>query len=167
MRQYSQAQLAMLGLGVGSMFSETFQKYAGIAQLGLSMLFLKFSRDDERQADALGAEYASRAGFDANHMANMFVTLSGSTRAPTAAAPPGWFSTHPNPPDRIAAIRRDAQVSAGKAGGGCGVRHQPRAGTSAASRARLRRRPPPGLRRGADFHHPSSRSSSRCPRAGR
>ncbi|HOS99734.1 MAG TPA: M48 family metalloprotease, partial [Acidobacteriota bacterium] len=108
--QYSQAQLAMLGLGVGSMFSETFQKYAGIAQLGLSMLFLKFSRDDERQADALGVEYASRAGFDANHMANMFVTLERLNPGSDRSGLPGWFSTHPNPPDRIAAIQRDAQV---------------------------------------------------------
>ncbi|HQP75488.1 MAG TPA: M48 family metalloprotease [Acidobacteriota bacterium] len=109
-RQYSQAQLAMLGLGVGSMFSETFQKYAGIAQLGLSMLFLKFSRDDERQADALGVEYASRAGFDANHMANMFVTLERLNPGSDRSGLPGWFSTHPNPPDRIVAIQRDAQL---------------------------------------------------------
>src|SRR5512135_15455 len=41
--QYSQAQVAQLGLGLGSMVSETFRKYAGVAQLGVSMLFLSFS----------------------------------------------------------------------------------------------------------------------------
>lgn len=107
---YSQAQLAQLGLGLGSVFSQTFQKYAGVAQLGLSMLFLKFTRDDERQADSLGVEYSSKAGYDANQMANMFVTLERLNPGSDRSGLPGWFSTHPNPPDRIAAIQRDAQT---------------------------------------------------------
>lgn len=107
--QYSQAQLAQIGLGLGTVFSKTFQKYAGVAQLGLSLLFLKFSRDDERQADALGVEYASKAGYDANQMANMFVTLGRLNPGSAQSGLPGWFSTHPSPPDRIVAIHRDAQ----------------------------------------------------------
>jgi predicted Zn-dependent protease len=107
---YSQAQLAQLGLGLGSVFSETFQKYAGIAQLGLSMLFLKFTRDDERQADSLGVEYSAKAGYDSNQMANMFLTLERLNPESVQSGLPGWFSTHPNPPDRIAAIQRDTQA---------------------------------------------------------
>ena len=107
--QYSQAQLATLGLGLGSVFSKTFQKYAGIAQLGLSMLFLKFSRDDERMADALGVEYSSKAGYDAREMANMFTTLERLNPGTNQSGLPGWFYTHPNPADRITAIRRDAE----------------------------------------------------------
>jgi len=108
-RQYSQAQLATLGLGLGAVFSKTFQKYAGIAQLGLSMLFLKFSRDDERMADALGVEYSSKAGYDAREMANMFGTLERLNPGSNQSGLPGWFYTHPNPADRITAIRRDAE----------------------------------------------------------
>ena len=107
---YSQAQLAQLGLGLGSVFSQTFQKYAGVAQLGLSMLFLKFTRDDERQADSLGVEYSSKAGFDSAQMANMFLTLERLNPGSDRSGLPGWFSTHPNPPDRIAAIQRDTQT---------------------------------------------------------
>jgi predicted Zn-dependent protease len=71
------------------------------------MLFLNFSRDDERQADALGVEYSSKAGYDANHMANIFVSLGRLNPGEGQGGLPGWFSTHPNPPDRIAAIKQD------------------------------------------------------------
>jgi predicted Zn-dependent protease len=109
-QQYSQAQVAQLGLGLGSVVSKTFRKYAGIAQAGVSLLFMSFSRSDEREADALGVEYSSKAGYDANHMANLFVSLERLNPGAAQGGLPGWFSTHPNPPDRIAAIKRDAQV---------------------------------------------------------
>jgi predicted Zn-dependent protease len=91
------------------MVSKTFRKYADVAQFGVGMLFLSFSRDDERQADALGVEYSSKAGYDANHMANLFVSLERLNPGEAQGGLPGWFSTHPNPPDRIAAIKRDTQ----------------------------------------------------------
>jgi len=108
-QQYSKAQFAQLGLGLGSMVSKTFRKYAGVAEFGVGMLFLSFSRDDERQADALGVEYSSKAGYDSNHMANLFVSLERLNPGESQGGLPGWFSTHPNPPDRIAAIKRDTQ----------------------------------------------------------
>jgi predicted Zn-dependent protease len=108
-QQYSRAQVAQLGLGLGSMVSKTFRKYAGVAEFGVGMLFLSFSRDDERQADALGVEYSSKAGYDSNHMANLFVSLERLNPGESQGGLPGWFSTHPNPPDRIAAIKRDTQ----------------------------------------------------------
>jgi predicted Zn-dependent protease len=107
--QYSRATLAQLGLGVGAMVSETFRKYAGLAQFGVGMLFLRFSRDNERQADALGVEYSSKSGYDSNNMANFFVTLERLYPSEDQSGLPGWFSTHPNPPDRIAAIKKDTQ----------------------------------------------------------
>jgi len=109
-QQYSKAQFAQLGLGLGSMLSKTFRKYAGVAEFGVSMLFLSFSRDDERQADALGVEYSSKAGYNSNHMADLFDTLERLNPGEAQGGLPGWFSTHPNPPDRIAAIKRDTQV---------------------------------------------------------
>jgi predicted Zn-dependent protease len=74
-RQLSRQQLTQLGLGVGMIVSEKFRQYAGLAQFGASMLFLKFSRDDERQADDLGVEYSSKSGYDAHRMAAFFETL--------------------------------------------------------------------------------------------
>lgn len=107
-KQYSKTTVAQLGLAVGSELSETFRNYAGFAQFGVGMLFLKYSRDNERQADALGVEYSSKSGFDANHMAKFFGTLE-RLHPSSGGSLPEWFSTHPNPPDRINAVKRDTK----------------------------------------------------------
>jgi len=109
-QQYSKAQFAQLGLGLGSAVSKTFRKYAGVAQAGVGLLFLSFSRSNEREADALGVEYSAKAGYDSNHMANLFVSLERLNPGESRGGLPGWFSTHPNPENRIAAIQRDTQV---------------------------------------------------------
>lgn len=107
-QQYSKAQLASLGLGVGKVLSEDFRRYAGFAELGVGLLFLRFSRDNERQADELGVEYATKSGYDASHMSNFFKTLERLGEGAAQGGLPGWFSTHPNPADRVAATRRMA-----------------------------------------------------------
>jgi predicted Zn-dependent protease len=109
-QQYSKAQFAQLGLGLGSVLSKTFRKYAGAAQAGVGLLFLSFSRSDEREADALGVEYSAKAGYDANHMANLFVSLERLNPGEGQSGLPAWFSSHPNPENRIAAIKQDALV---------------------------------------------------------
>ena len=106
-QQYSKAQFAQLGLGLGSVLSKTFRKYAGVASAGVELLFLSFSRSDEREADALGVEYSAKAGYDTNHMANLFVSLERLNPGEGQGGLPAWFSTHPNPENRIAAIKED------------------------------------------------------------
>ncbi len=108
-QQYTRAAGTQMLLGVGSAMSETFRKYAGVAQFGVSMLFLKYSRDDERQADQLGVEYSAKGGYDATHMANFFVTLERMQPSEDGGGLPEWFSTHPNPTDRVKSIQTDAQ----------------------------------------------------------
>ena len=108
-QQYSRIQAAQLGLGLGAVLSKTFRKYAGLAEAGMGLLFLGYSRDNERQADDLGVLYSSKAGYDAREMANMFVTLERLNPGEGKDGLPAWFSTHPNPPDRIAAIQKAAQ----------------------------------------------------------
>lgn len=105
----SQAQLAQLGLQLGSAISETFAQFAGLAGFGVQMLFLRFSRDNEREADDLGVEYSSKCGYDANAMATFFETLE---RMQPSSGPglPDWFSTHPNPVNRIAAVKQKTTV---------------------------------------------------------
>jgi predicted Zn-dependent protease len=115
-QRLSKAQLTQLGLGVGSVLSQTFREYASVAQFGVSVLFLKFSRDDERQADDLGVEYASKAGFDASQMANFFDTLERLNPSSDRSGLPSWLSTHPNPPDRIGAVQRKARQWADQLG---------------------------------------------------
>ena len=52
------------------------QRYSGAAQQALGLLFLKYSRDNETQADELGVEYATKAGYDPT-------LSSGSNLGPT------------------------------------------------------------------------------------
>ncbi len=108
-QQYSKAQLAQIGLGAGMILSETFRGLADLVQFGVGMLFLSFSRDNERQADDLGVEYSSRAGYDAAQMAGFFETLERMHPTADRSGLPEWFSTHPNPVDRIGAVQRKAR----------------------------------------------------------
>jgi len=56
--QQSKQQLGQLLLIGGMIASEKFAQYAEYALQGMQLLFLKFSRDNEREADALGVEYS-------------------------------------------------------------------------------------------------------------
>jgi predicted Zn-dependent protease len=67
-QQMTRTQLAQLGLMAGSIASETFAQYAGVASQGLGILFLKYGRDDETQADGLGFRYALDDGYDVREM---------------------------------------------------------------------------------------------------
>jgi len=108
-QQYSNAKLAQITLGGAMILSETFRGFAGLAQFGVGMLFLSFSRDNEREADDLGVEYSSKAGYDATHMALFFETLERMQPNSDRSGLPEWFSTHPNPDDRIGAVQRKAK----------------------------------------------------------
>jgi len=63
---------------------------------------LKYGRDDELQSDRLGVQFMSEAGYDPRSMINVMNILaeaSGSSRQPE------FFSTHPNPENRIQRIQ--------------------------------------------------------------
>lgn len=107
----SQAQLAQLGMGLGMiLLPEDLQGLGQVAGAGLSILFLKYSRDDERQSDELGFGYALEAGYDVREMAEVFASLDRASEMAGASALPSWLSSHPNPPDRIESAR--ARVAA-------------------------------------------------------
>jgi predicted Zn-dependent protease len=100
--QMSRAQLAQLGLGVGSMLDPRVERAADALSQGIGLLFLKFSRDDERQADDLGLRYLVNAGYDPRPMADVFDALARVSAAEGTGRIPKWLSTHPDPGDRRA-----------------------------------------------------------------
>lgn len=104
-KMLSKAQLAQFGLQLGAALSETFAKFSGLAGFGVQMLFLRFSRDNEREADNLGVEYSTKTGYDATGMATFFKTLE-AMHPSGGSGLPDWFSTHPNPVNRIAAVKQ-------------------------------------------------------------
>lgn len=98
--QQRNAMLGQLGIIAGLVISPEFAQFAETASQGLSLLFLKFGRDDERQGDQLGVEYSTKIGYDAHQMANFFTTLERQGAKSGAAELPEFLSTHPNPGDR-------------------------------------------------------------------
>jgi predicted Zn-dependent protease len=88
--------------------SPTFAKFSGLAEAGIIMLILSLRQENEREADNLGVLYSSKAGFEAHQMANFFVTPRRLDPSGGSDGLPAWFSTHLNPPDRIAAITKAA-----------------------------------------------------------
>ena len=103
--QISQAELAQVGLGVGSLLSSDIAKWSGLASQGLGLLFLKFSRANESQADELGFGYALRNGYDVRAMAETFRML-GRLSAGGGGKLPEWLSTHPDPGNRLQVTER-------------------------------------------------------------
>ena len=73
---------------------------------GLAYLFsaLKYSRDEEHQADALGAETMAAAGYDPHELVDFFHELDPSQNPDAAAHALGILSTHPLTPDREGAL---------------------------------------------------------------
>ena len=101
--QASKAYVAKRGIGIlGSVFGdgEFGDAVSALGGAGANMLFLKFGRTAETQADLEGARVMAAAGYDPRDMAKFFETLDeeGGRRAPE------MLSDHPDPGDRVAAI---------------------------------------------------------------
>ena len=102
----SQQQLIGLGLAVGSMASSQVAKYAATANQALGILYLKFSRDNESQADQLGLRYMLRANYDPREMPAVFVMLDQEGKTGGGGRLPEWLETHPTPVHRLEAINQ-------------------------------------------------------------
>jgi predicted Zn-dependent protease len=99
-QQMSRANLAQLGLGVGTILAPELAGVAQAAGVGLSLLFLSYGRDAERQADDLGLAYMTAESYDPRQMAATFEMLARSSGAADGDRLPGFLSTHPEPLDR-------------------------------------------------------------------
>ena len=77
-------------------------RYTGAFQLGGNLLTLKFSRDDETEADVVGLDLAARAGYDPR----AGVTLWQKMTAANSRAPLEFLSTHPAGDNRIREIEK-------------------------------------------------------------
>lgn len=106
--QQSKQTLGQLLLIGGMIASEKFAQYAQYAMQGMQLLFLRFSRDDEREADRLGVEYSSKIGYDAHKMADFFQVLNKMSLSESEGGVPTFMSTHPDPGDRYNAVNKKA-----------------------------------------------------------
>lgn len=74
-----------------------------IGAAGSSLAALKFSRNDETEADLIGLELAARAGYDPRAGITLWQKMSKAN----SGAPPAWFSTHPSSKSRISNIEKN------------------------------------------------------------
>jgi predicted Zn-dependent protease len=76
------------------------QQLAQMSILVGQLINMKYGRDDELQADALGVQIMADDGYDPRAMIDVMQILAESN----PAGPPEFFSTHPNPDNRILRI---------------------------------------------------------------
>jgi beta-barrel assembly-enhancing protease len=108
------------------------------ARFATGGVFLKFSRDHEREADRVGAGMMHRAGWDARGMLE-FMQLLNRQAGRRAGSVETFFSTHPSPANRVALLRQHAGTLRGGRRDSAAFRD---------IRTRLRRMPPaPSMRR--------------------
>ena len=94
--------LATIGSTVASVFFGISPNVTDfVAKQGANLLTLKFSRDDETEADLVGMELAARAGFDPRSGVTLWQKMSQANKG----APPQWLSTHPASTTRIQEIQ--------------------------------------------------------------
>jgi predicted Zn-dependent protease len=119
----------------------------------------RYSREQELQADTLGAEYLARSHYDPRHMIDVIRVLKlqeafaiDEARAAGQPAPTrdSWLSSHPSNDQRLQSISQNA------------ARYQGRYGSDGSQRflqaiegLRFGESPEQGLTRGPHFYHPA------------
>ena len=103
LREHARARIAK-SQGTGQLLSLGAQLF-GLGQLGdvaaslgTQLLTLRFSRDDETDADLVGLELAARGGYNPQASVSLWEKMG---RAGGGAGGPNFLSTHPSGPDRI------------------------------------------------------------------
>ncbi len=100
----SQSQIAQVGMSVADIFSkdaDPTKKNLLMAGLGLGAQFgvlLPFSRAQESEADLIGLDLMSNAGFDPNQSVELWKNMKAASGG---NAPAEWMSTHPSDERRM------------------------------------------------------------------
>jgi len=105
-QQISKQQLAQFGLVLGAVVAgpEVFQQYGQLAQLGLGLLFQRYSRQHETEADLLGTGYMAEARYHPIGAERMLMTLQRLDKNP-AGGIDRYFMSHPDPAKRVRDVR--------------------------------------------------------------
>ena len=103
LREHARARIAK-SQGTGTLLSLGAQ-LLGLGQLGdvaasigTQLLTLRFSREDETDADLVGLELAARAGYNPQASVSLWQKMA---QAGGGAGGPSFLSTHPSGPERI------------------------------------------------------------------
>jgi predicted Zn-dependent protease len=111
-QQYTKATTAGIGVTLLSIFVPEARPLQNLTETALGVLFLKYGRDDELQADRLGVRYAGESGWDPSGVSGMLRTLARLDEATgSRKGVPNWLSTHPAPADRVEKVQAFIQES--------------------------------------------------------
>jgi predicted Zn-dependent protease len=115
-QQISRSQLAQFGMVLGAVVAgpEVLQQYGQFAELGIGLLFQRYSRQHETQADLLGTTYMARANYHPIGAERMLMTLQRLDKNPTGGID-RYFMSHPDPAKRVKDVRQKVTELTGMA----------------------------------------------------
>lgn len=107
--RYSQLTLAqagggLLGAAVGGASQGTQQIIGQLYGIGGQLAILKYSRNQESEADRLGIIFMAMAGYNPDNAVLFWERMVAAKSS--SGAPPEFLSSHPSDESRIAAIRK-------------------------------------------------------------
>ena len=99
-------------MGVGEYMKREKEDYAdlavGLGGIGANLLLSRYSRDDEREADALGMAYMTKAGYTPLGMVTLMDTFRSLHKGKPSVVDV-LFATHPMSDDRYETARKRAE----------------------------------------------------------
>ncbi|MDX1618893.1 MAG: M48 family metalloprotease [Balneolaceae bacterium] len=103
-------QIALIGGAVAGqeLLGLPGQDILNLGGTAAQLLFLRYGRDDERESDRLGVEYAALENYQAGEGAEFFNTLERLSEQ-AGQNLPSFLSTHPDPGERESTIRNIAE----------------------------------------------------------
>ncbi|MEY4654487.1 MAG: hypothetical protein RI884_3068 [Pseudomonadota bacterium] len=109
LREHARARIAKsqgtsIGLSVLSQVLGLGQLGSIAADVGTQLLTLRFSRDDEIDADLVGLELAARGAYRPQSAVSLWEKMG---RASGGSGGPAFLSTHPRGPERIARLQEN------------------------------------------------------------
>ena len=155
----SRQQVIQFGFGVLEQVYPELEGISDLAGIGMQLLFLKFSREDELEADELGVRYMIRIGQNPNRLIDVMEMLERLSQARGGGDLPQWLSTHPSPGNRrvnLAAIIEPLDESAFKP-------EDPQAYLRRLNGLVYGKDPREGYTEGSRFFHPQLRFQHRFP----
>jgi predicted Zn-dependent protease len=82
------------------------QQAAIVSAMVGQVINMRYGREDELESDRLGVRFMAEAGYDPRAMIRVMEILAEASSGPR---PPEFFSTHPNPENRIQRIQEAIQ----------------------------------------------------------
>lgn len=101
MRQQTATQIGGALLSMTGLSQNTTSAIAALSQTGFNFANLKYSRDNETEADRMGLIFAAMAGYDPNKAIDFWQRMAAMSTNNTSEI----FSDHPSDEKRIAALK--------------------------------------------------------------